>query len=295
VGEGSRSSGTGSILFTPTDIQTGEKVNIMLENVAYLPDQPHNLLSHGTMREHDFIPDFENLTVTHGDHVFALGSAEGFFPFTDSPYQGNDNRAAAVGEERDRTDWKWITSEYEHYAGIYGGVAGNFTHELFYSAGNRQGPAVWDGDSFTHDWVGENFYGNPVFQNSFITRTLEKAIADFDKSPDDTSFFIVVPNWKDAPWYPLLSQFQVVHTYDKGSEIFTAPGDQVFNRDALRGAGEDGGDDRVFVDGTDWPVLLIFKDKHTVTKIDHDWLLHARLGHPGHNVVKSIIDQGLPT
>ena len=299
-GAPSRSAGTGSILMQPTDLASGAQVNIMLENVAYMPDQPHNLLSHSTMRKHGFIPDFEGLTVTHGDYVFKLGYDDGFFPFSDEPPDPDElSVAASVGELRDTENWRYVDSEFEKYAGIYGNSAGKFTHELFYAANNRMGPAVWDGDSFEHSWVGEHFYGNPVYQNAFITKTLEKALHDFELSPDNTSFFFVLPDWRDAPWYALLSQFQIVHKYPgppENTEIFTAPASQVYSREGLRPAGEEGGGyDRVFIQGIPWPVILVFKDKHTVTRMDPDWVFHARMGHPGYDVVRTIRDQGWKT
>ncbi len=186
---GDPSEGTGSVVIRPIDLMTGEEVAIMIHDVAYLPNQPHNLLSHSTMRAHGFVADFEGLTVSHGAHVFQFQYEEGFFHFSEEPPTNTYGVAGAVTPSvpvRDRSDWMWVKSEYDYWAPICGGTSGDWTHELFWSDGNRQGPPVWEGDAFTHEWTGQHFYGNPVYENAFIMRTMEKALHDFENCHEKT-------------------------------------------------------------------------------------------------------------
>lgn len=60
----------------------------------------------------------------------------------------------------------------------------------------------------------------------------------------------IIPDWKQAQWYPLIEQFDTVHHYPIGSEIFTCPSTSTYNAADSRHAAAEGGHDRVFAQGT---------------------------------------------
>ncbi len=67
--------------------------------------------------------------------------------------------------------------------------------------------------------------------------------------------------------------------YPQGSLLFTARADTTFDSDNLQRAGAAGGPHRVFVSGCPWPVAVLYRDAHTVPKIDPVLLSHLRFGH----------------
>jgi hypothetical protein len=166
--------------------------------------------------------------------------------------------------------------------------------ELFRQSGNelfRDGYTLQSSNTgaFGFDWTGRRFYANPVYENAFIHRTLEKALDDHAKSPHDTEFTILVPRWTDSSWWHLTRGFEVEHVYDVGSVMFSAPVRGTFNTDTLEPAGEEGGADRVIINGTQWPVIVLRKTSHTITTMDDNMLFHMRTGHAGQSAVHELI------
>jgi len=150
-------------------------------------------------------------------------------------------------------------------------------------------------DAFKYPWVGTAFYGNPEYTAEFITKTLQKAISDYSKDPENTSFMFVLRDWKSAPWYALLDQFQVVKTYPTGSRVFSCPSGTTFDTETLIPVAAEGGPDRVFINGTSWPVIVVTKSKLTDPVINPVKLLHARLGHVAPSTLKAAVRTCLHT
>mmetsp|Transcript_25531 Transcript_25531/g.30985 ORF Transcript_25531/g.30985 Transcript_25531/m.30985 type:complete len:1362 (+) Transcript_25531:1568-5653(+) len=282
------SSGIGSIEFTVWNELTHTPDTILLTDVVYLPDQPHNLISHTRLTEIGLIPDYSSLTVRGTGCEYSISRSGGVFP-----WHGISHTATAYASTGPtRSDWRWLTSECTHYGSRYGNMNGVFDFELFRADGNH---LLADGstDSFSLQWTGKSFYGNPVYENDFIYQTLSKALNDFDLDPDNTKFFFVLPYWPEASWYHLTTQFEEVYRYPEGSKIFSCPGALTYDPASLEAAPPSEGEGRYFIAGTPWPVCLFHKDKHTVTTVDDDWLAHFRLGHPGARVIQSLLDRGL--
>ena len=113
--------------------------------------------------------------------------------------------------------------------------------------------------------------------------------------PTGTTFTLVLPYWPEADWWHLTRYFQLVHTYDTGSVIFSAPRRGTYDTDRLPDAGDEGGADRVIIGGTSWPVCVFHKSQHTITQVDSNVLLHMRLCHAGGAATKEIIHRGVKT
>eukprot|EP00854_Cymbomonas_tetramitiformis_P034374 gene34374-biopygen27603 len=54
------------------------------------------------------------------------------------------------------------------------------------------------------------------------------------------------------------------------------------------------GESRVWVRETKWPVVVIYKDGHTVMKLDAKMLAHIRLGHIGGVTMQEMLDEKIP-
>jgi len=153
-------------------------------------------------------------------------------------------------------DWQFVKSEF---AGLVEATSMNgviavdmFTDGKGMIEGNTM-CLVYDSaahDAFKYPWIGTSFYGNPVYTGEFIARTLRKSIPDFSKDPVNTSCMFVLPDWPTATWYPLLDQCDIVKSYEVGSTIFTCPISATYSSGNLRPAGDEGGPDRVFPQGT---------------------------------------------
>ena len=122
-----------------------------------------------------------------------------------------------------------------------------------------------------------------------------KALADFDTDPTGTKFMFVLPKWESSNWWHFTKYFELIKEYPTGSKIFTAPKHGTYRTEELEEAGEEGGEDRVFIQGTKWPVCIFYKDVHTVTTITDNLLFHLRMGHPGKAVVEHVINHNIKT
>ena len=140
-------------------------------------------------------------------------------------------------------------------------------------------------DAFSEKWTDGYFYGNPDYNDTFINRTLTKALWDFSLDPFNTRFMFVLPNWKTASWYPLLRHFDIKKTYSSDTQLFSAKSIPELN--PSKSVFTDKG--RVIINSTSWQVLIIYKDCNTVTKIDAVMKLHLMFGHKSALYIKEAI------
>ena len=89
------------------------------------------------------------------------------------------------------------------------------------------------------------------------------------KSPTTTFAMFVLHSWPTAAWMPLTSTFRVIHTYPKGSNLFSIPTSPA-------------SPDRVNVGPTPWPVI-IFYDPPAVDDPVQDRLLSHATASPSHH------------
>lgn len=150
-------------------------------------------------------------------------------------------------------------------------------------------------DAFGYPCVGASFYGNHVYSVEFISKVLQNAISDISKGPTTMSFMFVLPDWKNAQWYSLLEQFDVVKQYPTRSNIFMRPSSSTYYAGDLRPAGRNRGKDRAFVQGNPWHVVVVVKNMFTKPKLHQVQLLHARLGHLAPSTLRSVCSSGINT
>ena len=165
---------------------------------------------------------------------------------------------------------------------------GPFKTELFASESNHllNNYYTKETDSFTKEWINSPFYGNPEFKNDIIYRTLEKAVEDFNISPERTSFLFVLPKWESAPWYKTFTPyFEIVHELPKGSEqVFSIPLRPGFKPEKTDLSPKG----RAYLGPIKWPVVFLFKNVRTATGVPNTMLAHLRFGHLNLSKLKQI-------
>lgn len=144
-------------------------------------------------------------------------------------------------------------------------------------------------DAFMYSWIGTSLYGNFVYIADFITRTFKRALTDFNKDPFNTSFMVVLHDWHTAPWYPILDQSDIVKNYDAGYAIFTCPAAAIYSSGNLRPAGGKGRPDRILVQDTKWPGVVVTKNRLNPTRIKPANLRYALSGHVAPSMMKAVI------
>ena len=144
-------------------------------------------------------------------------------------------------------------------------------------------------DSFDITWAGKIIYGNPVFINKFLYSTFEKACTDFKEDPENTVFIFVVPKWDTAPWWiDFRKYFDIVEEYPTNTALFTVP----YRSHFIPQNTQLSSDGRVLVGGTEWPVVVLYKDINTATKLDSKLLAHLRFGHVAGRKLQYLQDSG---
>ena len=266
-------SGRGTVTFSPTT-QEGLVVPIVLRDVLYIPRQTHNLVSCSRLEDAGFIHRSDLYQYRFGDYIFEYTRSGGVYPWSEAA------SIAAIRPlvPRDRADWQVLFSVFNDFAAPFTPSSSPRKHwfELFRNTGNEvceQGHSLGD-SAWNYDWAGRDNYANPVFEEQFINRTFDKALTDFAKDPSNTRFLIIVPEWKEASWWPLTKHFETIKRYPTGTVMFSAPGIGTTNHAALTPVGEDGSPNRFLIKGTPWPVVVLYKDSNTTTKADDNILLH---------------------
>ena len=265
--------GIGTVTFCPVNSE-GLQVPIQLTNVYYIPGQPHNLISWSKLQDSGFQwrPD-ENI-LRFGIHIFFYERSGGVYPWSEFIDNFDEDShmpsvaaatSASPSVPRDRADWQLLIPTFNDILGNYtpAGEPQQHWFELFRKPGNElctKGHSVTD-SAFNHDWAGRDNYGNPVFEESFLYRTFDKALTDFAKSPKDTRFVFIVPKWPSSTWWQFIKHFEVIRDYITGTMLFScAP---IGDTRGLMPAGEDASPGRYLAKGTPWPVVVLYKDEFT--------------------------------
>eukprot|EP00959_Pyramimonas_sp_CCMP1952_P157523 3294380-Pyramimonas_sp.AAC.1 len=90
-------------------------------------------------------------------------------------------------------------------------------------------------------WTGKTFWMNPVFEVDYIDRMFAKCHEDFVKDPINTSYLIVVPELRDAPWYKRwVKYYDIVDKHPRGSKLFTTKAAHTYNTSKLEPARDAG-------------------------------------------------------
>jgi hypothetical protein len=103
----------------------------------------------------------------------------------------------------------------------------------------------------------------------------------------------VLPKWETAPWYKAyVDYFEIVEEYPKGSKkVFSIPMRPHFTRDQT----ETSADGRAFLGDLPWNVIVVYKDKFTVTGISSAMRAHLRFGHISLDKIHCIQKTGIQT
>ncbi|KAK3242630.1 hypothetical protein CYMTET_47694 [Cymbomonas tetramitiformis] len=284
------SSGSGSVSFAKRDVQSGRMVGLQLLGTHCIPGQPFNLLSVVALEDAGFLVDFGARTVSKGGVVFSFTRVSNQYIMHEDTYSTLDIHLACTvkhtDDQRDRSDWKFEDTE-PHFT-----THGPFLLELFSSDDNHilDDYCTITDTCFVKDWAGRHCYGNPPFDHAIVLQCLQKALTDFDRDPPNTKFLFVLPKWVTASSWNLTSRFDTIHEYPAGAKIFSAPRASCYNVANLEPCGED----RVWIEDTKWPVVVLFKDSHTTERLDIKMLQHVRLGHIGDKSIDHMFSQSIP-
>ncbi|KAK3235326.1 hypothetical protein CYMTET_54462, partial [Cymbomonas tetramitiformis] len=265
------STGSGSVTFANTDLQSGRLIGLRLLDAHCIPGQSFNLISVVALEDAGFSVDFGARQISSGGAVFSF-SRIGNQSIIHEDCTGTPDTYMACAahtdrdQQRDRSDWKFEDTE-PHFT-----IHGPFHLELFASDDNHilSDYCTLIDSCFDKDWAGRSCYGNPPFEHEIILRCLQKALEDFARDPAHTKFLFVLPKWTASSWWHLTTQFSIVHEYPAGHKIFSAPTASCYNVVNLEPCGED----RVWIEDTRWPVVVFFKDSHTVEQLDLKMLQH---------------------
>ncbi|KAK3283501.1 hypothetical protein CYMTET_8801 [Cymbomonas tetramitiformis] len=270
------STGSGSVTFAKTDLQSGRLVGLRLLGAHCIPGQSFNLISVVDLEDAGFRVDFGARQISSGGAVFSFSRIGNQYIIKEDCTGALDTYMACAAhadrdEQRDRSDWKFEDTE-PHFT-----IHGPFHLELFASDDNHilSDYCTVTDSCFDKDWAGRSCYGNPPFEHEIILRCLQKALEDFARDPAHTKLLFVLPKWTTSSWWHLTTHFSIVHEYPAGHKIFSAPKASCYNVINLEPCGED----RVWIEDTRWPVVVLFKDSHTVEQLDLKMLQHADQGY----------------
>ncbi|KAK3240544.1 hypothetical protein CYMTET_49624 [Cymbomonas tetramitiformis] len=271
----SRGGGQGSITLWN---RLTKKADVLKVEAQYVPESPFNLVSAVSLE------DKFGLYAQFGDRV--LRDKKKLCEY-DVCRKGNVYvlpevivEAALPGVEcdekencpvRDKFNWKF--TEFKKW----NEEKGPFHLDICAYEHNRQVNEYYSlvNSVFLHCLTGRSFWGNPPYDDAFIERLLTKVLMDFPKDPVNTKFLLVLPYKPNAAWWSLTTKFEELHIYSKGSVIFSARTDQCYNVCELVES-EPG---RVFIQGTPWPVVVLYLDQFVVPRVDARVVAHIRLGH----------------
>ena len=170
-----------------------------------------------------------------------------------------------------------------------------YTDGIPYPRGNTQCQEYYSlsDPAENHTWCGKSFWANPPFINTIIHRMLMKMLQDFWKDPNNTSFTVVLRKSETAAWWPLTYHFQEIAYIPAGTpHFFSRPRAGTYAPHNLTDAGEEGGADRVFIDGAPFDTIVLFKDATTRPRMDPHQYLHACLGHYSSGYISHLMSQG---
>ena len=166
--------------------------------------------------------------------------------------------------------------------------------------GNAMEPGGWSLNNDAHKpgrlWCGKSFWMNPEYSAAAIDRMFAKCHTDFAIDPNNTSYLIVVPYLPTSSWYKSYAKYyEHVKIYPKGTVLYSTKAEGTYRTEELEPAGDAGGTGRVFVRGTPWPVVVLYRDCRTIPKVDPTVLAHFRFGHAHCRRIDALTDTGVPT
>ena len=138
-----------------------------------------------------------------------------------------------------------------------------------------------------------NYYANPPFKNAEFHKLFQTLERNFDPSLDQ-KFMVIIPKITSASWINYTSKYEVLEEIPAGEIIFSVHKDETYNPEVLTPCPLEKCNNhpgRVFIQGTPWPVQILYRDKHTVGKPNKYDLWHAQHGHPGVEMSQQLLHQ----
>ena len=136
-------------------------------------------------------------------------------------------------------DWKFSHAEFE----VIDQLVGPFTVDMCASSNNAHCPRYFTKATpfSAHDLSGETVWCNAPWR--LIGSAIDHYLKCKMKAPTTTSAVFIVPQW-DTPWMKTLeTSMQLIRSYPKGVNLFSAPGPS---------------STRVRLGPTPWPVLVFW-------------------------------------
>jgi hypothetical protein len=166
--------------------------------------------------------------------------------------------------------------------------------------GNAMEPGGWSKTDNAHKpgrvWTGKAFWLNPEYDAESIDKMLTKCHEDFPKDPLNTSYLIALPYVPQSTWFKTWTKYyETVEIIDKGSILFSTKASGTYSTEALQPAGNAGGTNRVFINGTPWPVIILYRNAQTRPTMDPALLAHFRFGHAHSRRIDALFENDIPT
>ena len=217
-----KSHGMGQCKIPVRDNVTGEIVNLVLDNVYYVPNQPHNLISVKRLLDkykRAESPDFKHHKWRFMKYIFNIDWIHNMYrltPVTENDMNEHDIKAINLKA----TQIESIESEYICDT-ISMSAEALKTYSMMYSETGSFDVNIFDKnntqyDNFNSEWSNNSYFGVTPLNIKIIQRTLEKAQTDF--SPDNGStYLLVVPYLPKSSYWFYAKYYELIDVIPKHS------------------------------------------------------------------------------
>ena len=302
------SQGIGRVKIPLLDSETNDWHNLVLENVHYLPEQPHNLISvKRVLDKHPSCssPDFRHMVWEFGSKKFQFTWSKNryTFEFDDEDtstydHQDCDEQAVLATGDYQCSTFSIGINAFREYAMLYG-RNNHFDVELcsnsYISARDFDEQLNTD-SSFDSKWNGRSFFGTFLPNVSMLQKVLTKAHTDFTDKPSNTQQLLVVPYlpkssfWFYSKYYEILEIIPaktndkfVVHRDDYHLFAHLSEDEPLVSADP----------NYVFLPKLPCSYAVLYRDESTPMRTDDYVKLHLRFGHRSPAYFKALLEAGI--
>lgn len=290
--------GQGTIRIPVLDSRSNCLYNIVLDNVYYLPDQPHNLLSVKRLLDRyksAKSPDFRHYEWQIGEHFFEFQYSNNMYNFV--PYDADDyscntkDEAHALTARVVNTD-KYVCSSMSLDAPTLS------NYQMLYSRNNKFDVNLFgddndeknftevytDNDRYDKSWGGKSIFGIVPPTMTTINKVMEKAHNDFLTAPTNSTQFLVVPYLPKSSYWFYAKYYEILRVIPRSSsDKFTVHKDDyhlfAHLSDERPVSVVNGKPDHVYLPSLPFEFAILYRDSHTPMQTDDYVKLHLRFGH----------------
>jgi hypothetical protein len=309
-------SGCGTVKIPVLDLRTNSISNFVLEDVYYLPNQPHNLISlRQALQKYKSAhsPDFKNMHWRIGKYLFQLrwhGNMYCFMPIDPEVLHYEKDRelvqkVSSVNIDKYACDSLRLSdTEFDRLSLLYA-KSSKFDINLFGHADitNDHFATEWTTDEYryNHNWYAKSFFGIVPPNLSILQKTLEKAHLDFKEQPDRTVQLLVVPYLPDSSAWFYTKYYETLHIYDKDvTDTFMCHKDDYFLFSNLvpdtvrpKQVDDDKLKDYVYLPGLPVQFAVLYRDCNTPMQTDDYVKAHLRFGHRSAPYIRNLLEKGV--